>query len=518
MKMMNKTYGALMKDPKYYIRLIIEGILIGIASGFVVSLYRFTLSNSENFFFSVMSFIKGDFLLTLIWFILLAIMGVITGILMNMEPISKGSGIPQVMGEIKGYYSTNWWRVLITKFIGGTLGLVAGLPMGREGPSVQLGAMAAKGVSKQMNNSKTGENRSIICGSGAGIAATFNAPISGVLFTIETISKKFDKTIVFVGLIAVVIADLIAKCFFGQNPLFTFPTVNIPLNYYWILIILGVIMGFAGYIYNTGLIKSSELWSKINLPLEVKFAITFIITGIVGLFIPDVMGGGSKMIYLLKVSIPPLTVLITLLIVKYLLLAFCFGSGTPGGIFYPVFVIGAYIGAIFGVIIVPLFGLNPLITYQLIIIAMASMLASSVKTPITAVVLVTEITGLSTSLVGLVLATLIAYVIPTVLGDKGIYDRILDKLIENHSEIDYDKTKSQLEEYVVPFNCKYIGEKVWDLPLPKSAMVVSIVRNGDTIIPNEDLTLKPTDEVFIIVSSETYVEDNKKIEALFYNK
>lgn len=277
-------------------------------------------------------------------------------------------------------------------------------------------------------------------------------------------------------------------------------------------------MGFAGYIYNTGLIKSSELWSKINLPLEVKFAITFIITGIVGLFIPDVMGGGSKMIYLLQVSIPPLTVLITLLVVKYLLLAFCFGSGTPGGIFYPVFVIGAYIGAIFGVIFVPLFGLNPLITYQLIIIAMASMLASSVKTPITAVVLVTEITGLSTSLVGLVLATLIAYVIPTVLGDKGIYDRILDKLIENHSEIDYDKTKSQLEEYVVPFNCKYIGEKVWDLPLPKSAMVVSIVRNGDTIIPNEDLTLKHTDEVFIILSSETYVEDNKKIEELFSNK
>lgn len=516
MRMMNKTYGTLIKDDKYYIRLIIEGILIGIASGIIVSSYRYALSSSENIFFSIFNFIKEDYLLIILWFIILAFMGIITGILMKWEPISKGSGIPQVIGEVKGYYNSKWWKVLVSKFIGGTIALLAGLPLGREGPSVQLGAMVSKGISKGLNSSKTCENRSLICGSGAGIAATFNAPISGVIFTIETISKNFDKTIVFVGLIAVIIADLISKWIFGQNPLFLFKPINVPLNYYWILIILGILMGIAGYIYNTGLIKSSELWDKLSIPLELKFAITFILTGIVGFFLPDVMGGGHKMMHLLELSIPPLSILITLLIIKYLLLSFCFGSGIPGGIFYPVLVIGAYIGAIFSTIVIPLMGLNPLISYQIILISMAGMLASSVRTPITAIILVSEMSGISTALVGLIIVTLLAYTIPTLLGNKGIYESILNKLLLKNSKIDYDESKSRLGEYVIQHDCKYIGTKISELPLPQSALIVSIVRNEDTLIPNDDLILNYADELFIIMNCKTYVKDNEEIERVLY--
>ncbi|MDO5849850.1 MAG: ClC family H(+)/Cl(-) exchange transporter, partial [Methanobacteriaceae archaeon] len=86
MKIMNKNYGAILKNSKY-INLIIEGILIGLASGFIVSLYRFALTKSENIFFGVISFIIGDLILTILWFIILGIMGVITGILIKWEPI-----------------------------------------------------------------------------------------------------------------------------------------------------------------------------------------------------------------------------------------------------------------------------------------------------------------------------------------------------------------------------------------------------------------------------------------------
>lgn len=517
MKMMKKTYGPLLKDSKYTIRLIIEAILIGIASGGIVSLYRYALSNSENIFFSTLSSIKGNILLTILWFIMLSIMGVITAKLMKWEPISRGSGIPQIIGEVKGYYETNWWRVLISKFVGGTLAILSGLPLGREGPSAILGAMASKGVSKQLKTSKTDERRLMICGSGAGIAATFNTPITGVVFTLETISKSFDKSIVFVGLIAVIIADLISKLLFGQDPAFSFNAINIPLNYYWVLIILGIIMGIAGYIYNTGLIKSCELWDKLDkIPLEVKFIIVFITTGIVGLLLPDALGGGHRMMMLLELSIPPLSILVTLLIVKYLLLAFCFGSGTPGGIFFPVLIIGAYIGAIFSVIVVPILGLNPLVSYQIILIAMAAMLASSIRTPITAVLLVSEMGGISTALVGLVIVTLLSYTIPTLLGNKGIYEGILDRLIKNNEPVSLDESKSILGEYIIPIDCKYIGEKIWNLPFPESSLVVSVVRDGDTLIPDEKMTLKHTDELFIIMNCKTFKEDNEIIERVLY--
>ena len=104
MKMIKKTLGLNVDDSKYYIKLIIEAILIGLFSGLVVSLYRFGLDNSENILFSTLKYIQGDFLLTIAWFAILALMGFITALLMKWDPDSLGSGIPIVMGEVKGYF------------------------------------------------------------------------------------------------------------------------------------------------------------------------------------------------------------------------------------------------------------------------------------------------------------------------------------------------------------------------------------------------------------------------------
>ena len=196
MKMIKQTLGLNVEDSKYYIKLIIEAVLIGLFSGFVVSLYRFGLDNSENILFSTLKYIQGDFLLTLAWFCTLALMGLITALLMKWDPDSLGSGIPIVMGEVKGYFDVCWWKTLVAKFIGGTLTALGGLSLGREGPSVQLGAMAAKGVSKYLPNSKTDEKRLLVCGSGAGLSATFSAPLAGFIFTLEEINKGFDRSIV----------------------------------------------------------------------------------------------------------------------------------------------------------------------------------------------------------------------------------------------------------------------------------------------------------------------------------
>jgi len=518
MKMIKRTLGFNVENSKYYLKLSIEALLIGLFSGLIVSLYRLSLDLSESFLNNTLSFIKGDLLLTIGWFLILALMGFITAILIKWDSNSSGSGIPQVIGEVKGYFDVSWWKTTIAKFISGTLTALGGLSLGREGPSVQLGAMAAKGVSKYLPNTKTDEKRLLVCGSGAGLAATFSAPLAGFIFTLEEINKSFDRAIVLVGLISAIVADLVSKFFFGQNPIFPFTSLNLPLEYYWLLIILGITIGICGYIYNIGMIKASDLWNKFNhIPIEIRFVLVFMITGIVGLFLPEVLGGGYSMMSLIQLSIPPLSVLIVLLIGKYLLLIFCFGSGAPGGIFYPVLVIGAYVGAIFSVIVIPIFGLENEIAYKFIMISMAAMFASSVRTPITAVVLISEMTGVTNSLVAMIIVTVIAYMIPTILGNAPIYDTLLKRLLENKEPTKFDQTKSVLEEYVVPIDCALIGQKVWDLKLPKSAMVVSIVRSGNTLIPDDSLRIKYADEIFIIMNLSTYYQDNKEIERLIYN-
>ncbi|MDO5820610.1 MAG: ClC family H(+)/Cl(-) exchange transporter [Methanobrevibacter sp.] len=518
MKMIKRTLGFNVENSKYILILSIEAILIGLFSGLVVSLYRLSLNTSENILFSTIEYVKGDLFLTMAWFCILAIMGFITALLVKWDPDISGSGIPHVMGEVKGYFDVNWWKATIAKFIGGTLTALGGLSLGREGPSVQLGAMVAKGVSKRLPNTKTDEKRLLVCGSGAGLAATFSAPLAGFLFILEEINKGFDRSIVLVGLISAIVADLVSKAFFGQSPIFPFTSLNLPLNHYWLFIVLGIAIGFLGFIYNKGMIKASDLWNKLSfIPIEIRFVIVFMVTGVVGLFLPNVLGGGYSMMSLIEISLPPLSVLIMLLIGKYLLLIFCFGSGAPGGIFYPVLVIGAYIGAIFSAIVIPIFGFNPLIAYKFIMISMGAMFAASIRTPITAIVLIAEMTGSTNSIVAMIIVTVIAYMIPTILGDEPIYDSLLKRLLEKENKIEFDETKSILEEYVVPIDCALIGQKVWDLPIPKSAMVVSIVRSGNTLIPDDELRVKYADELFVIMNYKTYYEDNKEIERLIYN-
>ena len=135
----------------------------------------------------IISFIKGNPVKIAVWFVILAIIGYLITLLVKWEPQGGGSGIPQVNGEIKGHINPSWWRVILVKLIGGTACVFSGLSLGREGPSVQLGGMAAKGIARLTKADKTTELRMISCGAGAGMAAAFNAPLAGTMFVLEEI-------------------------------------------------------------------------------------------------------------------------------------------------------------------------------------------------------------------------------------------------------------------------------------------------------------------------------------------
>ena len=514
MKNLSRVYNVLTKNSKYHFNLLIEGLLIGIVSGIIVSFYRFSLMKAENLLYYIISIVKGNIYYIILWFIALIIMGLIVAYLMKFEPDSKGSGIPQVTAEIKGYMNQSWWKVLITKTIGGTISTLGGLSLGREGPSIQLGAMASKGLSKLLHSSPTDENRYLLAGSGAGLAATFNAPLAGLIFTLEEIDHSFNSKIIIVGLIAAFVSDFISKLIFGQSTIFSFASPDIPLNYYWLLIILGIIIGFAGYIYNKGMTGSSALWEKYNIPIEIRVVSAFIIAGICGFYIPQVLAGGHSMINILEIAIPSFSFLIILLIAKWLISVLSFSSSAPGGIFFPLLVLGAYIGAIFSSIVIPIFHLNPIFAYKIIIVSMAAMFTATVRSPITGVVLIAEMTGSAHSLVALIIVSIFAYMIPTILNNEPIYDSLMKNLIKDN-KCKYRKgVRPILNEYSIPFDCKFNGKKLNEIPFPETVLVISLVRDNSYMIPNDDTYLKYNDELFILIESERYHKDNKKIEEI----
>ena len=221
---MNKYQHTLEKlennTAKRSIALVIEGALIGVLAGLTAVLYRYCLTYAESGLYAVLNFIRGNAGVTALWFAALILMGCIVAKIVKWEPMAAGSGIPQVSGEVRGYLDQSFWRVVLAKFTGGTLSIFGGLSLGREGPSIQLGAMVAKSYSRLRNYDKTTEIGLLSCGAGAGLAAAFNAPLAGIMFVLEEIHHTFDRTMLVAGLIATVCADFVAKIFFGQSAIF----------------------------------------------------------------------------------------------------------------------------------------------------------------------------------------------------------------------------------------------------------------------------------------------------------
>src|SRR5665647_3074698 len=232
--MLNKR-GALegiIHKRRFRVRMFFEGILIGLFTGTIVVLFRYTLQTATNWLEHLYLFLGiHSFWWTILWIIALTAIALIISKIVQLEPMISGSGIPQVKGAVLRQLNMKWLKVLWWKFVGGALAIGAGMSLGREGPSIQLGAAIGQGVNRLLGGFKVEERILITSGASAGLAAAFNAPLAGVIFSLEELHKNFSPPVLMSAMAASLTADFICQHVFGVKPIFNFHTLPIPVSY-----------------------------------------------------------------------------------------------------------------------------------------------------------------------------------------------------------------------------------------------------------------------------------------------
>lgn len=517
------------KDTSYTIRrarrfpviLIGEGLLVGIIGGLVVLVYRIALSYAGDWLNQILSYIKGKPLAILGWFAVLALFAVIVGKLVKMEPMISGSGIPQVEGEVTGKLTQNWKRVLPAKFFGGFLCLLGGLSLGREGPSIQLGAMAGKGVSQILDRGKTEERYLMTCGASAGLAAAFHAPLAGVIFAVEEIHKGFSVSILISVMTASVTADFIASSLIGLEPVFQFELEHsLPQNYYWLLIVLGIIVGTAGVFYNWAMLKAQDLYKKPKCLNETgRILIAFLTAGVLGFVMPAVLGSGHNLIEALTDGEMVLKMAITALIVKFLFSAVSFGSGAPGGIFFPLLILGALIGGIFAMAGVNFFGLPEMYINNFVLLAMAGFFTAIVRAPITGIILLFEMSGSVSQMLSLSIVSVTAYIAATLLHSDPIYESLLERILQKQKNVETEPKAGRqkvLSTFVIMGDSVLEGRCVHEITWPDNCLLVALERNGNEMIPKGRTRLLAGDVLTTMTDERDVGYIHDKMEKLCY--
>jgi H+/Cl- antiporter ClcA len=506
----HNTYNTLFHWHSFRLKLILEGIGIGIITGLLIVLYRFTLAKGGILLTEIYKTISIKPILVLPWIVAIVIIGYVVGLMVKKQPMISGSGIPQVEGVLLRKIDMTWWKIILGKFIGGVLSIGSGLSLGREGPSVQLGAAVGQGFSKVFKRVKIEEKYLITSGASAGLAAAFNAPLAAVMFALEEVHKNFSPLVLLSALSASLSAVFVASSFFGIGPVFTFENLPIlPLKDYFYIVLLGIIIGILGVIFNKFLLKTQDIYAGQKwLPKEMRIVIPLLISVVLGIVLPQVLGGGHHLITSLVSGNFPVTILVILLLVKFLFTMASYGSGAPGGIFLPLLAIGALIGALYGMLLVNIVNLDSMYINNFIILAMAGYFTAVVRAPITGTILITEMTGNFTHLLSLAIVSVVAYIVADILASKPIYESLLEKFLHNAGEkISFGNKKNKhLLEFSVCMGCHLDGKQVKDVKWPPNCLLVAVKRGEEEILPRGDTVIFPGDYL-IVLTNEDKVSD-----------
>ncbi|SHH99598.1 H+/Cl-antiporter ClcA [Sporobacter termitidis DSM 10068] len=493
----------------------VKGILVGLISGLLVVLYRLGIEYGYASSVRIFSYLRLHPLAIVPWVGAAVGLGLFIAWLVKKEPMASGSGIPQVEGQVLYGLRLKWYSILAVRFIAGLMSSLFGVSLGREGPSIQIGASGGQAVAKKISRNKLEENYLITGGAAAGLAAAFNAPLSGIVFALEEVHRSFSPLILIAATTASLTADVVSKYFFGLTPVLDFRTVpQLPEAQYFWLIPLGILAGLVGALLNKSLLRFQLLYRR--LPRFMGPAAALLLTLPCGLFLPQILGGGANLINIAENVSSGAVILLVFAVTKLVFTCTSFGSGIPGGIFMPILSVGALSGSLFGMACTHL-GLPPAYIADFAVCGMAGALSGSVKAPITSILLTAEMTGSLVHLLPVAACSFVALFVSDFLKVTPIYEALLERIIETNEDTIKNDKVGGLVEIPVELGCAAAGKRIGDIDLPEGTLIVNIHRGSKDIVPGQNTVIAPGDYLVLLSSESSYADLHLRVRELCHS-
>jgi CIC family chloride channel protein len=352
--------------------------------------------------------------------------GLATWMVRWFSPNASGSGIPHVEAVLKGELPPAPFLLVPVKFVGGILAIGSGLALGREGPSVQMGASLAHLVGAVFRRSWSDCRVLLAASAGAGLATAFNAPIAGAVFVLEELVRCFETRIAIAALGASATAIAVARLFIGDEPEFRVEALPcFGLERQALFFVLGGVTGFVAVAYNYTLLRAIAALDWLSkLPVEFRAALVGGGVGILAWFVPDLVGGGESLTQRALSGAMTRGAIPLVFLFRFGLGAVSYAARTPGGLFAPMLVLGAQVGLLFGKVCQIAFPGLDIAPEAFAVVGMASFFTGVVRAPVTGIVLIVEMTGSSAMLLPMLGACFVAMLVPTMLRNEPIYDSL----------------------------------------------------------------------------------------------
>lgn len=423
------------------LRFFIQAVLVGLLAGLVAVAFRGGLDRavalrSELFHLAAGFGGLGMFLAAGVC--ALAV-GASVWLVGAVAPEATGSGIPRVEAVLHHDRQLRWFRVLWVKFVGGIIGIGAGLALGREGPTVQMGAALGQTVGL-VGHDPPGQRHLLIgLGACAGLAGAFNAPLASMAFLFEELREKFSPGVCLAALLATTSADVVCQAVLGPQPIFQVrPFDPLHLSHLPLFLLLGILVGVLGVLYNRTLLATVTAFDRLRTRVNASAVGLGVgaLLGLGGWFLPELLGGGEVLAQRFILEEFGLGTALGLLCARFLVSIICYAVGAPGGLFAPILAVGAVAGLLFGLVCrlaLPDFSIHPAL---FVLAGMAALFVGTIRKPLTGILLIMEMTGAFTLIVPILVACLAAYVTANALGDLPIYDELLQRDLRKGPELE----------------------------------------------------------------------------------